>query len=304
MFFPVRRVEKPAGGRNRSLGIAACGLLALSLAGCSGSPEPVSRAPGSEQAPAAQTPETSPAPQTPPQPEAPRPSTAQEIPAEGNGAKKDDPNVVVVDPGEDGNGRVSLTDAARAERERRAKAGPPVAVITNKNLPEYARKGQITIGDSKEKTAAGAAPAAPAAPAEPVRDEQYWRSRALEIRSRWRELADEIQELETSAARLRQRFYGEDDPHVRDTQIKPEWDRALDRLREARVEVETTKRELAQFLEEGRVAGVLDGWLREGTDLEPEEEQPAKTNRPAQSIEPPVMEPPPAGEEIGEDGGA
>lgn len=276
----------------------ACGLLATFLSlgalGCAGSPEPVSRAPRSEQAPA-QTPESSPAPpSSQPDPPATRPSTAQEIPAAGSGPKRqDDPNVVVVDPGDEEDGAVSLTEAARAERERRARAGRPVASITNKNLSEYARKGQITVLDGKEeKKEAGEVAAPSSLPTAPVRDEQYWRSRALDIRGRWRDVADEIQELEQNAGKLRQRFYGEDDPYVRDTQIKPEWDRVLDRLRQAQVEVGTIQKELAEFLEEGRTAGALDGWLREGLDLEPEEEEPAKKTTPAQSIEPPVLEPP------------
>lgn len=294
-----------AGSEKHLVRIASCGLLATLLSlgawGCAGSPKPVSRAPKSEKAPV-QTPESSSAPSSPqsqPDPPAPRASTAQEIPAAGSGPKRqDDPNVVVVDPGDEENGAVSLAEAARAERERRARAGRPVASITNKNLPEYARKGQLTVMDGKEEKKAASAGAAPSPPAtEPVRDEQYWRNRALEIRARWREVADEIQELEQNAGKLRQRFYGEDDPYVRDTQIKPEWDRVLDRLRQARVEVETARKELAEFLEEGRTAGALDGWLREGVDLEPEEEEPAKKTPPAQSIEPPVVEPPTSEEE-------
>jgi hypothetical protein len=266
--------------------------------GCAGSPEPVTRTPKSEPPPPAPS---SPAPQSPAGQEARKSVPPQEIPAAGSGPKKDDPNVVVVDPGDAEDGPATLAEAARTERERRAKAGPPVAVITNKSLSGYARKGQITISDSKEKNGAADRTAAPPATAEPVRDEQYWRNRALEIRKRWREVADEVQELEKSAAALRQRFYGEDDPYVRDSQIKPEWDRTLDRLRQARVEVETTRRELGDFLEEGRVAGVMDGWLREGIDLEPEEEEkPAKASSPAQSIEPPVADEPPVDEGGGE----
>lgn len=269
-------------------------------AGCAGSPEPVTRTPKSAPPPPPSA-APSPAPQSPASQEAPKRVPPQEIVPEGKGPRKDDPNVIVVDPGDAEDGPATLAEAARTERERRAKAGPPVAVITNKSLPEYARKGQITISDSKEKKGGGDKTAALPAAAEPVRDEQYWRNRALEIRKRWREVADEVQELEKSASSLRQRFYGEDDPYVRDSQIKPEWDRILDRLRQARVEVETTRRELGEFLEEGRVAGVLDGWLREGIDLEPEEaEKPAKASPPAQSIEPPVAEEPPGHDESGE----
>ena len=45
-------------------------------------------------------------------------------------------------------------------------------------------------------------------------DEQYWRSRALEVRLRWRKAADDVKELEQSAAGWRRRFYRSS---VRDT---------------------------------------------------------------------------------------
>lgn len=209
----------------------------------------------------------------------------------------DKTNVVVVDAGDEEGGPKTLVEAARAERERRAASAPPSVSITDKNLPEYARKGQITVVDpSKDKKGtAAAAPATPlAAPGEPVKDEQYWRNRGLDIRLRWRQAADDAKELEEKAASLRQKFYAEDDPYVRNNRIKPEWDRTLDQLRDARAEIETSKQELTEFLEEGRVAGVYPGWLREGFDMEPEEEEPQEETAPAESIEPPVMEPPPA----------
>jgi hypothetical protein len=250
-------------------------LVALALAGCSGRPEPVTRA----------TPPTPPAAPKPAEPQ----KTAQQQPVREAEPARDD-EAVVVDPGIEGNGPVTLAEAAKAERERRARAGKPVAVITDKTLPQYARKGQITVADPKEKKGAAIVPAAPiAADKETVRDEPYWRNRALEIRLRWRQAADDVKELEQRSTELRQRFYSETDSFVRDNQVKPEWDRVLDRLRQARTEVDTAKRDLAQLHEEGRMAGALPGWLREGEDQEPEPE-PEKEKLPApQSIEPPVL---------------
>jgi hypothetical protein len=157
-------------------------------------------------------------------------------------------------------------------------------VITNQNLKEYAAKGQITVVSPGKK----AGEPEDEAKTEPVRDETYWRSRALEIRLRWRHAADEVKELEQSAAGWRRRFYAENDPYVRNGQIKPEWDRVLDRLEEARAEVETAQKELAELLEEGREAGALPGWLREGIEEEPKEEpEPSNTHK---VIEPPVVD--------------
>ena len=45
------------------------------------------------------------------------------------------------------------------------------------------------------------------------------------------------------------------------------------------------KKQLADFLDQGRAAGALPGWLREGIDLEPKEEKPVD---PTQAIETPI----------------
>jgi len=250
-------------------------LLAL---GChSTAPQPVARTdqPKEEtKAPAA-------APSKPAEPPAP----AAAPPREGDAAP------VVVDPGVDGSTTPqTLVEASRAEKERRASAGKPVAVITDKTLPKYASKGQITVADPKKDKKAAKAPAT-TAPAQAVKDEQYWRGRARELRETWKQAADEVKELEQKSITLRQKFYNESDTFLRDTQIKPDWDRVLDRLRQARQDVETAKQELAQFMEQGRAAGALPGWLDEGIESEPADEA-AKKKEPVpalQSIEPPVL---------------
>ncbi|MFL6233776.1 MAG: hypothetical protein ACJ76N_11625 [Thermoanaerobaculia bacterium] len=261
-----------AGPRSLTLLLAA--LLALGAAGCRGAtPQPVTRSepPKETKAPAA----------------APQPSPA-ETPAP---ARQGDAAPVVVDPGVDGAAAPqTLLEASRAEKERRANAGKPVAVITDKTLPRYAAKGQITVADPKKAKKRPAAAAPSAAPA--ARDEQYWRGRARELRESWKQAADEVKDLEQKSTALRQKFYSESDTFLRDTQIKPDWDRVLDRLRQARVDVDTAKQELAAFLEEGRGAGALPGWLDEGIEDEPADEA-TKKKEPAaavQSIEPPVIE--------------
>lgn len=261
----------------RSLGLFLAVLLAL---GCRGAtPQPVTRAdqPKEEatKAPAAAPPTSS--------PQAPEPSAAAAPPRQGEAAP------VVVDPGTEGTGTPqTLVEASRAEKERRANAGKPVAVITDKTLPKYASKGQITVADPKKDKKGAKAPAAAPAPA--VRDEQYWRGRARELREHWKQTAEEVKDLEQKSTALRQKFYSETDTFLRDTQIKPDWDRVLDRLRQARLDVEAAKQDLAQFLEEGRAAGALPGWLDEGSEEEPADEAGKKKEVPAvQSIEPPVI---------------
>jgi hypothetical protein len=173
----------------------------------------------------------------------------------------------VVDPGGE-RGPVTLVEAAKAERERRARSGPPVAVITDENVAKS--KGQITMAEPKKPTATGVSAEA----LQTIKDEQHWRSRALDIRTRLRQATDRVEDLELSAAGWRRRFYAEDDPYFRDSKIKPEWDRVLAQLEATRADIEDTRKELEDFLEEGRRAGALPGWLREGGELEPAEAKP------------------------------
>jgi len=241
-------------------------LLAAGIWGCASSPSPpppVTR--------------TTPAPLPPPSAPPPDPPPASKSPENPPGA------VDVVDPGGD-KGPVSLVQAAKAERERRSHAGEPAVVITDKSLP-LLPKGQVTYAKPGQKKAA-AKPGDKAA--ETARDEQYWRGRAVEIRTRWRDAADEVKDLELSAAGWRRRFYAENDPSIRDSQVKPEWDRVLDRLGRARAEVEAAKKELDGFLEEGRRAGALPGWLREGAEREPVEEKKSKEPGTLESKEPSI----------------
>jgi hypothetical protein len=230
-------------------------------------------------------------------------------PIEPAGGQRRDPSVVVVVPADEGpDAQLSLADAAKAERERKAQTPPPKIVINDKTIHRYARNGQLTVADPKKKgsgaaTVAATAAAASTAPgagtpgpvagatgAVPIeRDEKYWRGRALEIRQRWRKAADRIKVLEGDADLWRRRFYAEDDPFTRDGQIKPTWDRVLDELRESRATAVAAKKELSALLEEGRIAGALPGWLREGVDLEPKEEKPVD---PTQAIETPIFKDP------------
>lgn len=264
---------------HRSFPLLLAALLALGAAGCRGAtPQPVTRAEQPKEEPKAPA-------AVPSSPQAPEPSVpAAPPPRQGDAAP------VVVDPGVDGRTEPrTLVEASRAEKERRAGAGKPIAVINDKTLPKYARKGQITVADPKKNKTGAKAPAAPAPAA---KDEQYWRGRVRELRSNWKQAADEVKDLEQKSTALRQKFYSESDTFLRDTQIKPDWDRVLDRLRQARLDVEAAKQELATFLEEGRSAGALPGWLDEGIEDEPADEA-ARKKEPVpalQSIEPPVID--------------
>lgn len=235
---------------------------------------------GCSQSPAPVQPQATPSPQSP-SPSADSSTQAPSPKPEANAPLRED-RVVVIDPGDDeARSETSLVEVAREEKERRSRAGEPVAVINNRTLPAYAAKGQITIATPGEQPPSDRKEGDEIAE---LRDEQSWRSRGLEIRRRWRGAVDEVARLEQSAAGLRRLFYAEADPYRRDGQIKPEWDRVLDHLEEERTEAEAAEKELEQFLEEGRQAGALPGWLYEGADEEPPHKDPPPS--PTEAVEP------------------
>lgn len=185
--------------------------------------------------------------------------------------------VRVIDPGGTGQPK-SLIEASRLAKARKRAQGPqtPVAEINDENLAEYAEGGEVIVLES-EPAAPNLVPSDPAPSAagtgDDIRDEDYWRTRALELRMGWRRALDDLGRLELESAALRQQFYAEEDPYIRDSQIKPAWDRVLDRMDALRVQSSRYETELGDFLEEGRQAGASQGWLNQGWELEPSAEE-------------------------------
>jgi hypothetical protein len=231
----------------------------------------------------------------------------QAVPASGTAApsraRKGSSTLIVIDPAtpDAAAAPTSLAAAAAQERERRQREGTPAVVINNKNLAGYAAGGVLTIAQDDPSKAGDAASAAAEDEPESSASENYWRQRGLEMRKKWRDAVDRIPVLQAKAEELRQRFYSTDDPALRDGQIKPDWDRALADLEQARYQASRGADEVASFLEEGRRAGALPGWLREGAELEPEPvletvdgSQPANEPQEPEVYSEPPLEPPPA----------
>ena len=256
---------------------AVLSAAAILLLACGGGPRPPA-------APPPQTPgPTDPGQSAAPPPEQPAPPPARSaIEEPGPTAPR-----VVIEPAEpDPDEELTLAEAARRERARRRQAGEPIAVINDANLGEHA-VGQLTfMEDEPPKPTAGEATTAAA---QEGPDEQYWRDRVRDIRQRWADTAARLPTLEERVAELRRRFYEADDAYYRDTRIKPAWDRAIDQIAQSRAEAEAHKAELEKALAEGRLAGALPGWLREGIELEPEPFEPqGSTHEPG---EPRIVEP-------------
>lgn len=199
--------------------------------------------------------------------------------------------VVIIDsPEEVAEAPPSLLEAAARERERRARIDSPTLILTNKNLGEFTKDQRLTVANPESDEAGQEAAAADEAA---TADEAYWRERVRDVRQRWSQAVEDVRRLESESADLRRQFYSTDDPYTRDNQIKPEWDRVLAELNAARREADAAPQELTSVLEEGRHAGALPGWLREGIELEPE--APPKPRRSADPQEPVVV-----GEEPGQ----
>lgn len=210
--------------------------------------------------------------------------------------------VKVIDPGEDPDRPTTLVEASRLARRQKQRQEPTTAEITDENLHEYADGASLIIASPPsatpppaaapvaEGTSAGPRPGTdPAAEETEEVDgplalgdlaeggaalgETYWRDRALAMRMGWRRTIDEISELELEAAALRQQFYAEDDLRLRDEQIKPQWDRTLDRLERLRQRALRYEDQLEVLVAEGRENDVPQGWLNEGWELEPSLEE-------------------------------
>jgi hypothetical protein len=248
----------PAAAAAVTLGVAC----AVGVAGCASAPKAPKRA---EQA-------ATTAPQTVTPAPAPPPSNVEEPVAAT--VRGNEP--VVIDEGTATlSGAQELAAVAAAERERRRKAGPATVVINNANLAAHATGNLTIVSGPATKPAAAVSSAA-----EVAKDERYWRDRVHGLRQQWAAAVDSIGELEARAASLRTRFYAQDDPYVRDGEIKPAWDRTLENLDEARQRAHSLEDQLGATLEEGRQAGALPGWLRDGIELEPTERPYDKPDRP------------------------
>jgi len=163
-------------------------------------------------------------------------------------------------------GAQSLADIARREEERRKDIKKPAKVYTNKDL------GQVDPAPAP----APAATAAPAAPAEgaaadgtkqPTEEEQRaaqeqsWRGRMAEARSKLERSKMYAEALQTRANSLWADFTARDDPAQR-AGIEGERKKTLAEIDKVKGEIQDQTKALADLEEEARRSGVPPGWLR------------------------------------------
>ena len=199
---------------------------------------------------------------TPAAPSPPPPAVEDPVPAR----LRTNEAIVIEEGGRQPSGERGLAAVAAAERTRRRETGSATIDINDKNLGRHAT-GKLTHTRPTEAPPPTEAPSDAAS----ERGEEYWRERVRNLRQQWALAVESIDELQGKAAALRNRFYAQSDPYVRDGEIKPAWDRALEALDTAKLRARSLEEELALTLEEGRQAGALPGWLRDGVELEPRE---------------------------------
>jgi hypothetical protein len=166
----------------------------------------------------------------------------------------------------------SLAEIARKEAERRKTAKEAKIVITEKNLPESARKPvspadanqPAHAGEQKPASAGGAAAGgAPATPAAPAGDqgEALWRGRITQAREALRRNEVFLQALQTRVNSLATDYYGRDDPYQK-MKLAGEREQAIQEMEKVKADIEASKKQVADIEEEARKAGVPPGWLR------------------------------------------
>lgn len=225
-------------------------------------------------------------------PDLPPPPPIREVPASTPKAVK------VLSEGAEGNTQPSLIEASRMAKakKRNDPTARPTIAITDDNLKEYSAGGQVFVLESGTDESPGIpestdgtpdavpAPVAAPAPASP-RDraegtqgdeadrELFWRQSVSELRTGLRRSLEDLRRIELESTLLRQQFYSESDPFVRDSEIKPRWDRALDQLSALRKKAKENHEALAALLSEAKKAGVSPDWLRdaEGSELTEED---------------------------------
>lgn len=187
-------------------------------------------------------------------------------------------------------------------KAKKKSEGEPRAVIeiNDENLKEFSSGGQVFVLEAGDPGSEPSAPAAvevqnaekesgltepgtsdPAAipttspgadrtriseSAPEAERELFWRQSVSELRTSLRRGIDDLRRLELESSILRQQFYSEADPFVRDSEIKPRWDRSLDQLNVLRKRAKEDHDALTSLLAEAKKAGVSAAWIGSDDD--------------------------------------
>lgn len=259
--------------------LSALILTSTAFSGCSSSPKPSTPEPVTR--PVAVLPEAL--------PDLPPPPPIREV------APSSPKAIKVISEGNEGKTQPSLIEASRMAKAKKKNEGEvrPLIEITDENLRDYSSQGQVFLVES----GASEATAAPASVAEAVVAEEsdavpvavagetdsnsggsadrelFWRQSVSELRTGLRRSIEDLRRIELESTLLRQQFYSETDPFVRDNEVKPRWDRALDQLTSLRKKAKEDHNALTSLLAEAKKSGISPEWLQDGTSTELTEEE-------------------------------
>ena len=275
-------MEKGANSRNQTVrsvfGITTAALVVLIQVGCASSSKnetPVTDNISGTSRPFAVLPETPPVLPPPPPVRDLTPTTPKSVKVISEGTEETQP---------------TLIEASRMAKARKRNDGDsrPVIEITDENLKEFSNGGQVFVLEAGESAnlesaetgkagtpldEAGRKPetlreVAAAEEGSPEAErELFWRQSVTELRLALRHALDDLRRLELESSMLRQQYYSEVDPFVRDSEIKPRWDRSLDQLRTLRKSANEDHDALSSLLAEAKKAGVASAWLGGEDDL-------------------------------------
>ena len=154
----------------------------------------------------------------------------------------------------------SLAEVAKKEQERRKATKPAQKVLTNKDLPESAKK-PLPAPTPAATTEDQPAAAAPQKPGEEQKEEAWWRARITQAREDLRRNEVFLEALQSRVNALSADFVNRDDPYQR-AKIGEDRQKALAEMDRVKAEIAEQKKKIDDIEEEARKAGVPPGWLR------------------------------------------
>ena len=168
-----------------------------------------------------------------------------------------------------GQSKAPLAEVAKKEAERRKGIKDSKKVLTNKDLPESARKSKPAADSGAAgapAAAGGEQPSAQTAEAQKPadsgqKDETYWRTRITQAREALRRNEVFAEALQSRINALTADFANRDNP-IQRAQIGEDRQKALDELARLKSDIEQSRKQIDDIEEEARKAGVPPGWLR------------------------------------------
>lgn len=163
-------------------------------------------------------------------------------------------------------GAIDLIALKKQEEERRKKIAKSKQVITDANVNSITSNGKsygFVQMESEGPPAEVVIPGVPAA-GEPSREQKqpdFWKKQQVELETRIAELKAGIQGEQSDLSRLWSEFYIKNIPSEQ-AAIRAQISQLTNQLEQNKLFLKESEKQLEDFLEKARKAGVPPGWLR------------------------------------------